>query len=156
MKLFLLRHGHADWADWSGLDDERPLTDAGIKEMRRVAAALKRLKVKPGAILSSPLPRAFLTAEIAGEALDISVEERVELEPGFDRQKCDALLAGRAGMDVMMVGHEPDLSGLIRSLTGARVKFPKAAAAAVEISEELPETRLLWLFPAKMLIRLYG
>jgi len=155
MKLFLLRHGKADWPDWKGADDERPLTDEGVAEMRLVAAALKRLKVQPDVILSSPLPRALRTAKIAGSALGVAVEERPELKPGFDRGVCDTLLAARADADVMLVGHEPDFSGLIRSLTGGRVKLPKAGTAAIEIGGELTAPQLLWLYPAKTLIRLY-
>lgn len=155
MILFLLRHGKAGWPDWKGPDDERPLTDEGVREMGQVAAALKRLKVTPAFILSSPLPRALRTAEIVAEALGIEVEQCEELEPGFDRKKCDALLASRAGADGMLVGHEPDFSTLIRSLTGGRVKLGKAAVAAVEMGGDLPSARLLWLFPAKLLIRLY-
>ena len=156
MKLFLLRHGKADWPEWKGSDDERPLTDEGVREMRQVAVGLKQLKVQPDVILSSPLPRALRTAEIAGKALGVPVEQRLELKPGFDRGECDTLLVTRAGADVMMVGHEPDFSGLIRSLTGGRVKLSKAAIAAIEIGGELAAPRLIWLFPAKMLIRLYG
>jgi len=156
MKLYLLRHGKADWPGWEKPDDERPLTEEGIKEMHTVAGALKRLKVVPDIILSSPLPRAWRTAEIAGKALDVKVEMRPELRPGFNRQKCDALLASRPGDDVMVVGHEPDFSRVIRALSGARVKLPKAATAAIEMGEEVPAARLLWLFPAKTLIRLYG
>jgi phosphohistidine phosphatase len=156
MKLFLLRHGKADWPDWKGPDSERPLTEQGIHEMGIVASALKRLSVAPDIILSSPLPRALRTAKIAADALGVPLEQRAELKPGFDRGECDTLLVCRAGADVMMVGHEPDFSGLIRSLTGGRVKLSKAAVAAVEIGGELSAPRLLWLFPAKMLIRLYG
>jgi len=155
MKLFLLRHGKADWPDWTARDDERPLTEEGIEEMQRVAAALKRLKVDPDLILSSPLPRALRTAEIAGKALGVPVEQRAELKPGFDRRKCDALLATSPGGDIMIVGHEPDFSRLILSLTGGNVKLPKGATAAIELDEDLP-ARLLWLFPAKTLIRLHG
>lgn len=155
MTLFLLRHGKADWPDWDGPDDERPLTEEGVREMRQVAAALERLKVKPHFILSSPLPRALRTAEIAAEQLGLPVEQHAELKPGFNRRGCDALLASRAGADVMMVGHEPDFGGIIHSLTGGRVKLSKAATAAIEIAAEPPAGRLLWLFPAKMLIRLY-
>jgi phosphohistidine phosphatase len=154
MILYLLRHGKADWPDWTGPDDERPLTAEGIDEMRLIAGAFKRLKLAPGFILSSPLPRALKTAEIAAAALGLAVEQRVELEPGFDRRKCDALLGTRAGADVMIVGHEPDFSRLIRSLTGGAVKFSKAATAAVEIDQDLPVARLLWLLPARTLIRL--
>jgi phosphohistidine phosphatase len=155
MKLYLLRHGKADWPDWQGADDERPLTDEGVEEMQQVAAALKRLKATPDLILSSPLPRALRTAEIAAKALGVRLEQRVELRPGFNRRQCDAILAARPEFDVMLVGHEPDLSRLIRSLTGGRVKLSKAATAAIELGEEMPAARLLWLFPAKMLIRLY-
>jgi phosphohistidine phosphatase len=155
MKLFLLRHGKADWPDWTGADDQRPLTDQGIEEMRQVASALKRLNVTPAVILTSPLPRALRTAKIAASALGAPVEERPELKPGFDRGQCDTLLITRGDADVMLVGHEPDLSAIIRSFTAGRVKLSKAAAAAIEIGGELTAPRLLWLFPAKSLIRLY-
>lgn len=155
MTLFLLRHGKASWPGWEGPDDERPLTEEGIRDMRIVAAALKRLRVRPAVILSSPLPRALRTAEIAAEELGAPVQERVELEPGFDLGRCNALLAARRGDDVMMVGHEPDFSCLIRSLTGGCVNLSKAATAAIDISDDPAATRLLWLFPAKALIRLY-
>jgi phosphohistidine phosphatase len=154
MKLYLLRHGKADWPDWTGPDDERPLTEEGIEDMKIVAAALKRLKINPEVILSSPLPRALSTAEIVGKEMEVRVDERSELKPGFDRKKCDALLALKPGTDVMFVGHEPDFSRLIRSLTGGRVKLSKAGTAAVEIDEDLPAVRLLWLLQAKTLIRL--
>jgi phosphohistidine phosphatase len=156
MKLFLLRHGKADWPDWERPDDERPLTDEGVAEMQTVSGALKRLKVGPDLILTSPLPRALRTAEIAAKALGVPVEQRVELQPGFTRRQCEAILAARPEFDVMLVGHEPDLSRLIRSFTGARVKFSKAATAAIELGDDMPAPRLLWLFPAKTLIRLYG
>jgi phosphohistidine phosphatase len=155
MKLFLLRHGKADWPDWHGPDAERPLTEEGVEEMQQVAAALKRLKASPDLILSSPLPRALRTAEIAARALGVPLEQRVELQPGFNRRQCDAILAARPEFDVMLVGHEPDFSRLIRSLTGGRVKLSKAATAAIELGDEMPAARLLWLFPSKMLIRLY-
>jgi phosphohistidine phosphatase len=156
MKLYLLRHGKADWPDWDEDDDLRPLTEEGIAEMEKVAAALKRLKLEPGAILSSPLPRALQTAEIAAKALGLAVEQEDALRPGMDAMDFVACVAERQDRDLMIVGHEPDFSVLLLCLTGARVKFPKAAIAAVELSEELEEPRLLWLFPAKTLIRLYG
>jgi phosphohistidine phosphatase len=154
MKLYLLRHGKADWPDWKQADDERPLTDQGIEEMRLVGVALKRLKVAPEFIFSSPLPRASRTAKIAAGELGVRVDERPELRPGFSRANCDRLLAKHGHADVMLVGHEPDFSELIRSLTGARVKLPKAGVAAIELGDDLAEPRLLWLLPAKAMIRL--
>jgi phosphohistidine phosphatase len=155
--LYLLRHGKADWPEWERPDDERPLNDEGIDEMHQVAPAFKCMKVKPALILSSPLPRALMTAKIAAETLDTPLETRTELEPGFGRKECDALIAAApGGEDLMIVGHEPDFSTVIRSLTGGRVKLSKAAIAAIELpGEDAPAARLLWLFPPKMLIRLY-
>jgi phosphohistidine phosphatase len=75
MELYFLRHGEADWPDWKKSDDERPLTKRGKKEMHEVAAFLVRLKVRPDLILTSPLPRAAQTAEIAAEHLYVKCRE---------------------------------------------------------------------------------
>jgi len=154
MKLYLLRHGKADWPDWAGPDDERPLTEEGVEDMKLVASGLKRIKAVPALILSSPLPRAIGTAEIAAKALGAPLKRVGEIAPGFDRQKLAPLLAAHAGEDIMLVGHEPDFSRLIRSLTGGRVKLSRAATAAIEIGDDLPAPRLLWLLPPKILVRL--
>ncbi len=55
MKLCFLRHGEADWPNWDKPDDERPLTERGRKEMKRVAKFFQRLKFSADAILTSPL-----------------------------------------------------------------------------------------------------
>jgi phosphohistidine phosphatase SixA len=49
MNLYLMRHGIAvDAGDPSVVDDsQRPLTDKGVKRMRRVARGLRRLR-EPG------------------------------------------------------------------------------------------------------------
>jgi len=75
MQLYFLRHGEADWPDWKKSDDERPLTDFGKKEMRDVGKFLARLKVRPDLIVTSPLPRASQTAEIAAEYLEVKLGE---------------------------------------------------------------------------------
>ncbi len=125
-------------------------------EMHLVGAALKRMKIQPDFILSSPLPRALRTAEIAGEALAVSSRAAHRARAGF-QPRGNATRSSRrlAGCDVMLVGHEPDFSRLIRSLTGGRVKLPKAAIAAVEIGDECPPPASSGSFPPKMLIRLY-
>ena len=74
MKLCFLRHGEADWPNWDKPDNERPLTERGHKEMKRVAKFLERLKLVPDVILTSPLPRASQTAEIVGKRLGIELK----------------------------------------------------------------------------------
>ena len=87
MKLYFLRHGLADWPNWTENDDARPLTKKGKKQMRRVAKFLAVLMIEPEVILSSPLPRAFQTAEIVAEELDLDVTQEPAIAPGFDPDK---------------------------------------------------------------------
>jgi phosphohistidine phosphatase len=149
MQLYFLRHGEADWPGWTKPDDERPLTDFGKKEVRQVAKFLNRLKVKPNLIVTSPLPRALQTAEVAAEQLKTKLRQDEALEPGFGISELRTVLKRHRSKVLMLVGHEPDFSSVISALTGASLKLSKAGVALVDIDPEAQEGRLLWLFPPK-------
>jgi len=149
MKLCFLRHGEADWPDWAKPDDERPLTERGRKEMKRVAKFLERLKFIPDSILTSPLPRASQTAEIVGRRLGIELQTEPALAHGFNLERLRRLLAKRGGECVMIVGHEPEFSEVIGELTGGKIKISKAGVALLEINRTCNSGTLLWLFPPK-------
>ena len=149
MRLYFLRHGEADWPNWKKSDDERPLTRRGKKEMRQVGKFLKRLKAKPSLLLTSPLPRAFQTAEIAAKHLKKKCREEKLLAPGFGKRELERLFEKYPNEDLMIVGHEPDFSGAIAAITGASVKLSKAGVALADVDSESGEGRLLWLFPPK-------
>jgi phosphohistidine phosphatase len=148
MKLYFLRHGKADWPNWDRPDDERPLTDEGKKEVAAVAKLLRRLEISP-VILSSPLPRASQTAEIAGKHLDARVQEETLLRPGFDASRLKKLLKNFSGKSLMVVGHEPDFTRTISQLTGGNTKLPKAGVAFVEFEPDVMQGQLRWLVPPK-------
>jgi phosphohistidine phosphatase len=149
MQLYFLRHGEADWPDWSKPDDERPLTDFGKKEVRQLAKFLDRLKVRPDLIVTSPLPRASQTAEVAAEQLKAKVRQDEALEPGFGISELRTVLKRHRSKVLMLVGHEPDFSSVISALTGAFLKLSKAGVALVDIDLETEKGKLLWLFPPK-------
>jgi phosphohistidine phosphatase len=149
MQLYFLRHGEADWPGWTKPDDERPLTDFGKKEVRQVGKFLNRLKVKPDLVVSSPLPRALQTAEIAAEQLKTKLRQDEALEPGFGMTELGAVLKGHPAKVLMLVGHEPDFSSVISALTGGFLKMSKAGVALIDIDPETEKGRLLWLFPPK-------
>ena len=149
MQLYFLRHGEADWPHWSKPDDERPLTDFGKKEVRQVAKFLDRLKVRPDLIVTSSLPRASQTAEIAAEQLKTKLRRDEALEPGFGITELGTVLKRHRSKVLMLVGHEPDFTSVISALTGASLKLSKAGVALVDIDPEAEEGKLLWLFPPK-------
>jgi phosphohistidine phosphatase len=127
--IWLLRHGDAE--DGSP-DAERPLTDKGREQARAVGAALKALGVELDACLTSPKLRAADTARIACEPLGVEPQQEPKLAGGpFDAQ---ALAAG-LGDDVLLVGHDPDFSMAVHSLTGAQVRMKKGGLAGVEKGE---------------------
>lgn len=150
MKIYFLRHGEADWPDWEKPDDERPLTKKGRKEMEKVAEFLRELDPKISLMLSSPLPRALQTAEIAADYLRVQLKKEPALGKGFDLEKLRALVKREKGNDLMLVGHEPNFSEAIRELTGGNIKLSKGGVAAVDLEDDLTNGRLIWLIPPKI------
>jgi phosphohistidine phosphatase len=150
MQLYFLRHGEADWPDWNKPDDERPLTKRGKKEMREVAKFLARLKVRPNLIVTSPLPRAAQTAEIAADCLKTKLRTDELLAPGFGMTNLRTLAKRHRAESLMLVGHEPDFSTVISGLTGASLKLSKAGVALLDADIDSEQGKLLWLFPPKL------
>jgi phosphohistidine phosphatase len=151
MRLYFLRHGAADWPDWKGPDDERPLTKAGRKEMHEVGEFFATRKVKVDSVLTSPLPRAEQTADIIAEHLKVVVRQERLLTPGFRADDLARILRKHPEEALMLVGHEPDFSKVIKSLTGGEIKLSKAGLALVDYSKK--EGKLLWLLPPKLIIK---
>lgn len=124
--LYLLRHGDAE--DGSGDDAGRCLTAKGERQAQAAGRALATHGTEIDACLTSPRVRAAETARLACEPLGVEPEVAAELQGGhFDPA---ALVAGRG--DVLLVGHEPDLSAAIASLTGANTKMRKGGLAIVD------------------------
>ena len=126
--IWLLRHGEAE--DERGRRRRRraELTEKGERQSRAAGRALEELGAELEACLASPKVRARQTAELACESLGVDVELDERLAGGdFDPNE---LAAGRG--DVLLVGHEPDLSHAIAALTGSRVKLKKGGVAAFD------------------------
>jgi phosphohistidine phosphatase len=127
--IWLLRHGEAE--DGSP-DAERKLTEKGEHQSRMAGAALKELGVDLDACLTSPKVRAADTARLACEELGVDPQFEPKLAGGpFDANE----LAAGLGDNVMLVGHDPDFSMAVHTLTGAQVRMKKGGLAGIDRGE---------------------
>ncbi|HEX3392163.1 MAG TPA: histidine phosphatase family protein [Solirubrobacteraceae bacterium] len=136
-QLWLLRHADAE-PHGTRADAERRLTERGGRQAEVAGLALARMGVSFSAVLTSPKARARETAELA--LAQMSAKESPGFEPhdplagGFQAsQALDAIAGvGREG-PLLLVGHEPDLSGIVGDLTGGRVDLKKGGLAVVRL-----------------------
>jgi phosphohistidine phosphatase len=126
--LWLLRHAEAAPGT---PDDDRPLTEKGMRQADAAGIALARLGVRLDVCLSSPKLRALQTAKraCAPLAIEVTVERALAGEP-FDIEDLTAGLG-----DVMLVGHDPSFSMVLHDLTGAQARMRKGGLAAVNKGE---------------------
>jgi phosphohistidine phosphatase len=129
MKLYVLRHGIAVEPGTPGYatDADRPLTPEGERKMRQIVGAMEALGLSFDLILSSPYVRARQTAEIVVEVLKArkKLELSNSLTPDGSTKKLVELLNSikPSPESVLVVGHEPFLSGLISLLISGREAF---------------------------------
>jgi phosphohistidine phosphatase len=124
--IYLLRHGDAE--DGNGDDAERRLTAKGRRQSKAAGRALSRLEVEIDACLASAKARAAETAQLACESLNVEPEDAEALRGGG----FNALALASSRGEVLMVGHEPDLSSELARLTGAKAKLRKGGLAIID------------------------
>jgi phosphohistidine phosphatase len=112
-------------------DDDRPLTERGIRQADAAGIALARLGERIDVCLSSPKLRAVQTAEHACESLAIEVRHEPAL--GGSPFDVEALTAGLG--TVLIVGHDPSMSLVLHDLTGTQARMKKGGLAAVNKGE---------------------
>ncbi len=155
VRVHLLRHAHAgDAFEWIGDDDLRPLTKKGRRQAERLGAFLEAHAVRPDVIFTSPLVRARQTAEIVAEALGMTIKVDRRLGSGFGQRELWALLDEAGAPEILLVGHDPDLSMLLTYLIDAAgMSMKKGTLATVDLHTKLGdgEGELRWLVPPDLL-----
>ena len=163
MDLYFLRHAPAVPHGSKRFDDDslRPLTREGVAKMRQIAKGMRKLDLELGLILSSPYLRARQTAEIVAE--ELGLRGRLEFTDtlavdGSPGQLVAELNKGRRGRKgILLVGHEPSLSGLVSTLlvgTGAlAMDFKKGGLCKVKVDalKYGPCASLEWLLTPRQL-----
>jgi len=164
MNLFFLRHAKAcPRGPKYRPDSKRPLTREGEKTAREAAAGIQKLDLSFDLILTSPYARALRTAEILAEAYDskkLFVTNHLAAEAGPEEVVTEIAENFSTLENIVLVGHEPFLSGLISVLLtgkpGMKIDFKKAALCKLSV-EELRFgdcASLCWLLTPRQLGRL--
>jgi phosphohistidine phosphatase SixA len=157
-QLYLLRHADAgDPEAWTGPDDERPLSSKGEAQSERLATFLHGVRLHVDAVISSPKLRASRTAEIVADGLGAKVRIDDRLASGVRPNTIDDVLRDAGGPTrAVIVGHDPDFSELLATLSGApNISMKKGAFARVDVRGRIADGRgtLRWLVPPDLLDR---
>lgn len=147
MDVFLIRHAEAINETLEVRDPMRHLTAAGRTQATSLGDRLRWHDCTPTHIWTSPLVRAVQTAELvaSGLASPIAVEVIPALAPGESARNVVAAVAGLTqDASVLLVGHEPGISGIGALLLGLSDLAPLAKAEAVRISDGQLRWRFTW------------
>ena len=134
-----MRHAKSSWGEPSLADFERPLNERGLKAAPLVGRFMRRRRLWPDLVLSSPAERARQTAalviESAGLAAPLRYDERIyEATPARLAEVVSQVEEGVG--ELLLVGHNPGLAGLLELLAGESRHMPTAALARVALDVE--------------------
>ena len=147
-QLWMLRHGEAVPHD-SKPDFDRELTPRGRAQSEAAGRALAALNEEFDACYASPKVRAWETAVLGCQSLNIEPVREDSLANGFSRVDALALLDAHPDKKVLVVGHEPSFSQVVYDFTGGRVDFKKGAVFALE-AKRTAGTLLVALRPREL------
>ena len=160
LELLIVRHAKSDWNASHAEDHQRPLAPRGERAARRLGRYLAEIARQPQHVLSSSAVRARNTVQLAAEAGAWSCN--IEIRDALYGASVDGWLREVAtvapGVERLLVaGHEPTCSEVVRRLTGARARMPTAAIACVRLGAQEWSTagerasELQWLVKPKIL-----
>jgi 8-oxo-dGTP diphosphatase len=110
--VYLLRHAKAGKsAQWSGPDEDRPITRRGRRQSRRLVERFEGLDI--GRIVSSPFVRCVQTVEPLAAARGLDVEAAAELAEETDIEIVLGFLSTLAEEPTVVCGHGPEISALV-------------------------------------------
>ncbi len=156
--LLLLRHAKSSWKDTNVKDFDRPLNQRGLKAAPAIGRLIRKRKLEPKLVLSSPAERARRTTQLvidaAGMKTELRYDERIYEATGARLFEIVTQIEDDADM-ALLVGHNPGLEELLEKLTGEARRLPTAALVCVELDIEkwnklrVDAGRLEWLAKPK-------
>jgi phosphohistidine phosphatase len=125
-QLFLIRHAKSSWDNLLLLDIERPLSKRGKKQAKLLGQKLLLKGAIPQLVISSPAVRAQKTAKRLIKSFHYS-KKHIEINPLIYSGSVDQIIEFICSIDndfdcVFIVGHNPLLLELGKTLTGAKIE----------------------------------
>ena len=114
MKLYLVQHGEAVAKED---DPDRPLSDKGMTDVKRIARALTHARVAVERVIHSGKLRAQQTAEILASEIahGVQLEIHDQIRPNDNPGTFD-LPSDNQNTDIVVVGHLPFMEKLVSLL----------------------------------------
>ena len=138
--LYIIRHAKSSW-DYDVPDDQRPLSNRGLRDAELIGEHLKTL-VKPiDLVLSSPAERAYKTSQIVLD--NLSIDKGVfRLEPDLydfgGNKVLEVIKNCKNEINTLLIfGHNHAFTSIVNLLGDQRIdNLPTAGAVGIEFEEE--------------------
>jgi len=152
INLFIVRHGDAEPKTDLSEDYNRKLTKKGIKQLKRVANFLDKMDHHIENVISSPLIRAYQSADIIVDELkmNVKIEKNDNLKPEADVTNIIPFLKELKD-NAIIVGHDPNVSLLLNKISGTNGKIKKGGIAFLKFDKDNGTAELELLLDQKVL-----
>lgn len=123
--IYLLRHAKSSWKDAELSDIDRPLNKRGKENAPFIGKRLKKRKVQPDLIISSPAKRTFRTAVLVAAELGYE-EKNIRIEMSLYGANTEEIHRFIQNLDdplnkVMLVGHNPAFTQAVEHFSGTSI-----------------------------------
>jgi phosphohistidine phosphatase len=140
MKIFLVRHGESKSVEFPGKDVDRDLTSLGISEIEKLSTELSGVINQRPVIVCSHAKRARKTAEIIASAWNyLPVTDHSLYYGGLENYE-HVLKNNQDAKNLILVGHNPDISLFASSLCSAELRFLPGSCAVISRTFEGEKT----------------
>ena len=128
--LLIMRHAKSDWSDHAAADFNRTLIDRGKRDAKKMGAWLKKKKIIPDLIVSSPAARAERTALIVSKETGFDPVAIVRDKRIYDAALDDLLKVidthAQETRCLLLIGHNPGLEELLGYLSSDQPEANRA------------------------------
>jgi phosphohistidine phosphatase len=153
LKVFLVRHGHADSDIPDGLDDAaRALTHKAREAVFEHFAGLRQRMRGVDRVLTSPLVRTVQTAQILAiaQGLEVPLKAHRSLLPEMPVGSQEKLLSAHLDETLVLVGHNPSIPAMaahLMRLASLPRKVSPGTVVGLELDSLEEPAQLLFFAP---------